>query len=207
MSEEFDKEAEREKLREKFEKDEPKRNATQEMSELLLRGATMTNQHCDRCGDPLFRENGETFCPTCRNTRAEQAAQQSAQGQSPETDAAPEADAAPTERVQHQQPPQGDTQPASGTEPAARDSLSQLPENAEVVAQADDLQEERRPASPERRPEPTNASNEAPDPRVELETAVTETAQKASAATDPRTAKAWLEASKEAAEALAALER
>jgi len=35
---------------------------------------------------------------------------------------------------------------------------------------------------------------------------VTTTARKASEATDPRTATAWLEASKEAAEALAALE-
>ena len=62
----FDKEAEREKLRKKFAKDEEKRKQTQRMSELLLQGATMTNKHCDRCGDPLFRHNGEEFCPTCR---------------------------------------------------------------------------------------------------------------------------------------------
>ncbi|AEN04769.1 Sjogren's syndrome/scleroderma autoantigen 1 family protein [Halolamina sp.] len=207
MSEEFDKEAEREKLREKLEQDEPKRSATQEMSELLLRGATMTNQHCDRCGDPLFRENGETFCSTCRNTDAKQAAQQPAQGQAPETSPAPTADGAPTEPTQHQQPPQEGTQSAPGTETTQPESRSQLPDNAEVVAQADDLQDERRPTTPDRRPQPTGANNEVPDPRVELETAVTETARKASAATDPRTARAWLEASKEAAEALAALER
>ncbi len=39
----FDKEAEREKLREKFEQEEDNRAATEQMSELLLKGATMTN--------------------------------------------------------------------------------------------------------------------------------------------------------------------
>ncbi|WP_313692650.1 Sjogren's syndrome/scleroderma autoantigen 1 family protein [Halorarum halobium] len=62
----FDKEAEREKLREKFARDERKRESTRRMSELLLKGATMTNRHCDACGDPLFRQNGQEFCATCR---------------------------------------------------------------------------------------------------------------------------------------------
>ncbi|WP_338740555.1 Sjogren's syndrome/scleroderma autoantigen 1 family protein [Haloplanus salilacus] len=62
----FDKEAERERLREKYERDQEKRAATQRMSELLLKGATMTNSHCDTCGDPIFRHDGRAFCPTCR---------------------------------------------------------------------------------------------------------------------------------------------
>ncbi len=62
----FDKEAEREKLREQFAEDEKKREATERMSELLLQGATMTNTHCDTCGDPLFRYDGQTFCSTCQ---------------------------------------------------------------------------------------------------------------------------------------------
>ena len=67
MSEEFDKEAEREKLREKYgEADD--REATRQMSELLLKGATMTNRHCDTCGDPVFRYDGQEFCPTCQGT-------------------------------------------------------------------------------------------------------------------------------------------
>jgi uncharacterized Zn finger protein (UPF0148 family) len=61
----FDKEAERERLREKYERDKEKRASTQRMSELLLKGATMTNRHCDTCGDPIFRWNGREFCPTC----------------------------------------------------------------------------------------------------------------------------------------------
>ncbi|WP_252700412.1 Sjogren's syndrome/scleroderma autoantigen 1 family protein [Natronosalvus vescus] len=61
----FDKEAEREKLRKKYERDQQDREATQRMSDLLLKGATMTNTHCDVCGDPLFRQQGTTFCPSC----------------------------------------------------------------------------------------------------------------------------------------------
>ncbi|MFU8868200.1 Sjogren's syndrome/scleroderma autoantigen 1 family protein [Natronococcus sp.] len=61
----FDKEAEREKLREKYERDKAERKATQRMSDLLLKGATMTNSHCGTCGDPLFQQDGTTFCPSC----------------------------------------------------------------------------------------------------------------------------------------------
>ena len=62
----FDKEAEREKLRKKFEAEEQQREATEQMSELLLKGATMTNAHCSDCGDPIFRYDGQEFCPTCQ---------------------------------------------------------------------------------------------------------------------------------------------
>ncbi|AGB39720.1 Sjogren's syndrome/scleroderma autoantigen 1 family protein [Natronococcus occultus] len=61
----FDKEAEREKLREKYERDKAEREATQRMSDLLLKGATMTNNHCGTCGDPLFQQDDTTFCPSC----------------------------------------------------------------------------------------------------------------------------------------------
>ncbi|AFO55668.1 Sjogren's syndrome/scleroderma autoantigen 1 family protein [Natrinema sp. J7-2] len=64
----FDKEAEREKLREKYEQDKEERKATQRMSDLLLKGATMTNAHCGTCGDPLFQDDGTTFCPSCHGT-------------------------------------------------------------------------------------------------------------------------------------------
>ncbi|MFB6139941.1 MAG: Sjogren's syndrome/scleroderma autoantigen 1 family protein [Halosimplex sp.] len=62
----FDKEAERERLREKYEEDKQKREASERMSDLLLKGATMTNSHCGSCGDPIFRYDGEEFCPTCQ---------------------------------------------------------------------------------------------------------------------------------------------
>jgi uncharacterized Zn finger protein (UPF0148 family) len=60
----FDKEAERERLREKYERDQQKREATEKMSELLLQGATMTNAHCSECNDPIFRYDGQEFCAT-----------------------------------------------------------------------------------------------------------------------------------------------
>lgn len=62
---EFDKEKEREKLREKYERDKQKREQAEKMSELLLKGATMTNAHCSECGDPVFRYDGQEFCATC----------------------------------------------------------------------------------------------------------------------------------------------
>ena len=62
---EFDKEAERERLREKYEQDQAEREATQRMSDLLLKGARMTSTHCGTCGDPLFEQEGTTFCPSC----------------------------------------------------------------------------------------------------------------------------------------------
>jgi len=62
----FDKEAERERLREKYEEDKQKREASERMSDLLLKGATMTNAHCNDCGDPIFRYDGDEFCPTCQ---------------------------------------------------------------------------------------------------------------------------------------------
>lgn len=72
---EFDKEKEREKLREQLAADEERRETTQQMSELLLKGATMLNVHCDRCASPIFRYEGEEFCPTCERTVEEMQAE------------------------------------------------------------------------------------------------------------------------------------
>ncbi|WP_137284082.1 Sjogren's syndrome/scleroderma autoantigen 1 family protein [Halorussus salinisoli] len=72
----FDKEAEREKLREKYGDEEDDRENTRRMSELLLQGATMTGKHCDNCGDPIFRYDGQEFCPTCQHEARAQAQSQ-----------------------------------------------------------------------------------------------------------------------------------
>lgn len=61
----FDKEAEREKLRKKLEQDQDRRETTEQMSELLLKGATMLNAHCAECASPIFRYEDDEFCPTC----------------------------------------------------------------------------------------------------------------------------------------------
>lgn len=66
MSEGFDKEAERERLRKKYEDERADREATERMSELLLQGATMTNKHCNECGTPIFRYQDQEFCPSCQ---------------------------------------------------------------------------------------------------------------------------------------------
>ncbi|MFC6731211.1 MULTISPECIES: Sjogren's syndrome/scleroderma autoantigen 1 family protein [unclassified Haladaptatus] len=83
----FDKEAERERLRQQFEKDEASRKETARMSELLLKGATMTNKHCEVCGDPIFRYQGQEFCATCEGREQDAAAQQAEQ---PAAQATPE---------------------------------------------------------------------------------------------------------------------
>ncbi|MUV90902.1 hypothetical protein GJ629_14200, partial [Halapricum sp. CBA1109] len=67
----FDKEAERERLREKYDEEEDDRETTERMSELLLKGATMTNAHCGECGDPIFRYEGQEFCPSCQQVVAD----------------------------------------------------------------------------------------------------------------------------------------
>ncbi|WP_135827324.1 Sjogren's syndrome/scleroderma autoantigen 1 family protein [Halorussus halobius] len=83
----FDKEAEREKLREKYERDEEGRENTRRMSELLLQGATMTGKHCNRCGDPIFRYDGREFCPTCQQAGDASGADEASVG--PSADAEP----------------------------------------------------------------------------------------------------------------------
>lgn len=216
MSDEFDKEAEREKLRKKFAEDEEKRSATQRMSELLLQGATMTNKHCDNCGDPLFRDNGQTFCPTCGDPEAEAAGQSQPQDGQPAPEAQPQSNQEPrrvqeadVERQDDHRQSQNAAETPAAAEPEATGTrtTAELPDGAEVIGRVDGQHE--RPEQPARRgtPQPPEGDATTGDPRAELRRAVTETARKASAATDPRTARAWLEASKEAAEALAALEQ
>ncbi|MFP4175148.1 MAG: Sjogren's syndrome/scleroderma autoantigen 1 family protein [Halobacteriales archaeon] len=39
---------------------------TRVMSEALTRGATMLDDACDDCGNPLFRYQGDVFCAVCR---------------------------------------------------------------------------------------------------------------------------------------------
>ncbi|EMA53061.1 Sjogren's syndrome/scleroderma autoantigen 1 family protein [Halococcus thailandensis] len=133
---EFDKEAEREKLRERFAEEDEKRETTEQMSELLLQGATMTDTHCDRCGSPLFRYDGQTFCPTCQQsaddsgaddrtattdandeTTAANANDEQSASEQPRTQPNPSGEQ--TTRTPTQQP-QNPTQPAQNRQTAAR---------------------------------------------------------------------------------------
>jgi len=220
MSDDFDKEAEREKLREKYEKDKQEREATEQMSELLLQGATMTNSHCSECGDPIFRYDGQEFCPTCEKPidsqpeNGEDAGEtddDSIQVRSPSDEAqvkfgsagADEQEGQATTQQpeqsqdQHQQTP--DQQGAGGAEPQQPPQAKQTPE----------------PQQTPETPTPRSQSQKTPAASTgegglaaaeqSLVRTLTRFSQQAEATEDPRKAREQLEAAREAAEALAAL--
>ncbi len=181
MSEEFDKEAEREKLRQQLAAEEESRQATQHMSELLLKGATMTNRHCDECGDPIFRHDGQEFCPTCGR-------QGSGGGQSSSAEGSGEAEAA------------GDGGTAAAG-PAGTPQPTQ-PESPSTGAGGSSG-----PAQPQQGiPQPTGEAD-LPAAREALARKVTALAQEAEATADVGRARELLAAVREGAEALRALER
>ncbi len=152
-SDEFDKEAEREKLREEYERDEQKRQHTQHMSELLLKGATMTNRHCEQCGDPIFSHNGQEFCPTCSQTTGTD--EQPATGQ---------AEANP----QQQQPGQGSTSASVNANANANTSPNTDAESIEIRGREDIAEDSQADVNPQvgsdgdrSNPEPKAESNSA----------------------------------------------
>ena len=218
----FDKEAEREKLRKKYADDEDKRANTKRMSELLLKGATMTNQHCDSCGDPLFRHNGQTFCPTCQ-ADSQQAAAQSDGTQQPITDQSGDADqsqpanaestpeqpanntpqpnqSTPTQPATNGQPTQADNQPTNMSQsPATQSSQPTAAQSSQATPQPS--QPTPQPSSPA-----TAGDSGLHDARQSLAATVTRFSQRAAETDDPRRAKELLSAAREAAETLRALE-
>lgn len=193
MSDGFDKEAEREKLREKFADDDQKREHTQRMSELLLKGATMTNRHCDDCGDPIFRQDGQEFCPTCHTIDAKDAREvtRATQGGPDEQHTnAPDSAATNVE-----------DQTATTTNPKEatmdRNFSPSNPEAPETRASAPSSASDRRSAA---------ESGGVADARESLTRTLTRFARAAEQTDDPRRARDHLQAAREAAEALAALD-
>lgn len=198
----FDPEAEREKLREQFAQDQERRATTERMSQLLLQGATMTDSHCETCGDPIFRYDGQEFCPSC---------QAGTDGQ----------DAAGTA----EQDGQGPAEPASGDEGDVRGQDGEAPDPGTDRAE----QRRTRRGPDERTPDPTRApgpdgvASAEPTPadpdttrspaeagelgtaRAALERTVTRLATAAEACEDPDRTREYLAGAKEAAEALAAV--
>ncbi|QWC18688.1 Sjogren's syndrome/scleroderma autoantigen 1 family protein [Halorubrum sp. 2020YC2] len=243
MSDEFDKEAEREKLREKFAEDEQKREHTQRMSELLLKGATMTNRHCEECGDPIFRHDGREFCPTCGNEAGSAGAQDAgeaptaggaegsgdagaaaeggvdagaAENGSADPGAATPADAAGASRPDPNVEPVDSVanEPAesrSSPRSAAPSRQSESPQSP--PQRAGSQQSGSRPSGSQRsesqRPAPSGSVDDAEGigaARASLTRTLTRFARAAEEADDPRRARDHLEAAREAAEALAALD-
>jgi uncharacterized Zn finger protein (UPF0148 family) len=184
----FDEEAERERLREKYEQDQEKRAATQRMSELLLKGATMTNSHCDACGDPLFRHDGQTFCPTCQGAgEAEASAEAAEASESSPDDADAQTGASETAASDRRAPSGGRDQSA---DPNGRTRES--------------------PAAPRTTPSTADANATGAsldDARASLSRTLVRYARAAEETDDPRRATELLGAAREAAETLAALDR
>ena len=222
----FDKEAEREKLREKYGEDDE--TDTRRMSELLLKGATMTNAHCEECNDPLFRHNGQTFCATCQangqQSPTTQQAQQTQQTQQPQqTQQDNTADQSETAQQSDgvQQPTNG-TQP-SDDQPAHNDASTTAQQPSTPTGSSTPNQPSATPQAspPNRQPttqsaadtdtsaQPPSRSGSAADlttARESLVGTITRFSQQAAKADDPRRAKELLAAAREAAETLRALE-
>lgn len=200
MSEGFDKEAEREKLREKFEAEQSAREQTEQMSELLLKGATMTNKHCGECGDPIFRHNGQEFCPSC---------EQPVDPDEPESDAE---SAAPEPEVSGDAPPQPtDSSPADS--PGESDSGPDSSQASETTVEAQQPEPPEPTEAPRQtRPQPQTdlgldpSTGDLDDARTALVQTLTTYANRAAASDDPRRARDYLAAAREAAETVAAID-
>jgi len=213
---EFDKEAEREKLREKYEHEEQKREATEQMSELLLKGATMTNAHCSDCGDPIFRYDGQEFCPTC-----EKAVERNTGGADDEGDGQSEGDQDSIEVTE----PSDETRVAFGGAADGADAeQGAQPDGAPAENRDDAAGQPQRQTGANRRPQqpestPSRQQGSTPQPsraaggdgiaaaRESLVAALARFSEQAAATDDPRRARDHLAAAREAAEALDALDR
>jgi uncharacterized Zn finger protein (UPF0148 family) len=158
----FDKEAEREKLREKYERDQAEREATQRMSDLLLKGATMTNTHCGTCGDPLFKQEGTTFCPSCHGNPdaiegTERAVQQSDE---PEEGADSATEANPAQSTSEMRDP-NDGEPASDAgSPQSPERAGQGGESASAGSASGSPSEDVRSRAPNARPSRTTENED-----------------------------------------------
>ena len=208
---EFDKEAEREKLREQLEAEEEDREATQQMSELLLSGATMTGKHCNDCASPIFRRNGQEFCPTCNQATGEVDRAQTDQAQ---------ASRAQADRSAAQQPTdQPTTEPRSSEDATVASTGQTAPAQGPADATAQPTSAgvpQRTPDESQRSASPTAGAGEIAVPegdgdlaaaRNALARKLTRLAAQAEATDDVGRARELLAATREAAEALAAMDR
>ncbi|MEF8780390.1 MAG: Sjogren's syndrome/scleroderma autoantigen 1 family protein [Haloferacaceae archaeon] len=222
---EFDKEAEREKLREKYERDREKRKSTQVMSDLLLKGATMTNRHCDVCGDPIFRYDGQEFCPTCSKKEGTNEADGEAEEGGTGVDSGREAEAASDREAT--EPDERNPSVATGRSATAAEGVDRPGRGGDArTGDREGAREDpknRRPDRPEARDrsaapratgvageragEPSTGEGGLPEAHDSLVRTVVKFARAAEATDDPRRAREALSAAREAAETLEALRR
>ena len=212
----FDREAERERLREKYERDQQKREATEQMSELLLQGATMTNAHCSDCGDPIFRYEGQEFCATCekpvnRDTGGEDDADgdgdETRSGQAVEVTTPSEgrvvfgSDGADASESAHQR-----DQSAEDT-PRERDETRRQTTTDDGQRATTDRARDGRPARAPAGDAPRETEADVAAAHDALVRTLVRFSQQAEATEDPRQAREQLQAAREAAAALAELRR
>ena len=186
---EFDKEAERKRLREKYESEQEDRETTERMSQLLLQGATMTNRHCDTCSSPIFRYQGQEFCPTCQ-AEAQQAAQSGEGADTADASAGQPGAASGGEQATDAR------QPSPGQE-APEAERTQPPQPKATQAPAP--RQETTPVVPE------GDAADVSDAAEALASTIATLAARAEQTDDPRRAKEFLEAAREAADTLAVL--
>lgn len=208
----FDREAEREKLREKYGDEADERAATRQMSELLLKGATMTNKHCDTCGDPIFRYDGQEFCPTCDGADTAGDAATTDTGTDTET---VETTAQGDGRQVEVDTPDGDTE-RGGMSSTGSGHRHQGTERSNVtdatpspsVEESEVTETTSTPSigSGKRRPA-DEVTDDLRAGRRSLERTLARFARAAAESDDPRAAREHLAAAREAAEALTALRR
>jgi uncharacterized Zn finger protein (UPF0148 family) len=217
----FDKEAERERLREQFEREEEKRETTERMSELLLKGATMTDTHCNQCGDPIFRYDGQEFCPSCQQpvedgtpvgengetaTEATEQAETQAESTESEDTATPEAAADQSEGATAESTQTDDQRDTAEPAQSRPDAETPTEPPRAVEPSRVDVPEPSGERAVERREPARDASASADaslaDVRESLLRILREQTRRADAAEDPRRTRDHLAAAREAAETL-----
>ncbi|ESS09339.1 MAG: Zn-finger containing protein, partial [uncultured archaeon A07HN63] len=177
----FDKEAEREKLREKYGEDDDETD-TRRMSELLLKGATMTNGHCEECNDPLFRHNGQTFCATCQANGQQSPTTQQGDTDQPEPAQQTDGTQQHTEAAQQTEPGQQQT-PAAQQQTADTQQPTNGAQPADERATADASQPPDQLSTPTQQPTQTR-SPAADQPAAQQPTTQQPTTQQQTDATD-----------------------
>jgi uncharacterized Zn finger protein (UPF0148 family) len=220
MSEDFDREAEKERLREKLADDQESRKATEHMSDLLLKGATMTNAHCDACGDPIFRYDGQEFCPTCGETvDDEDPASPGSEGVATDEDvASPESDGVATDEDAASPGSEGvasgEGAASPGSEGVATGEGARVDDSERTAGTAaSQVSPGGGPAGRGANPTPDAGARERPpegtlrEARASLVRTLSDLAARAEAAEDVRRTRDLLAAAREAGEALAALDR
>jgi uncharacterized Zn finger protein (UPF0148 family) len=205
----FDKEAEREKLREKYEQEQERREVAEKMSELLLQGATMTNAHCSDCGDPIFRYEDQEFCATCekpieRDTDDEP---EETDGEDADPDGRNIEVTSPSDDARVQFGGDGEDRDADGTaDRTAGGADDAAPADAGPTVSSSSPDRESEPSlRPSDRQRPAEASADVSAARRSLVRTLTRFSERAEGCENPGRAREHLTAAREAAETLAAL--